>query len=95
MPASHKPKHTYSITANYLFEEIGFKVENIRSITDLTRIPFLDKPKFRANIEALKCENVQDLASFNTSGSSGEPLVFYIGKKRVSHDVAAKWRATR
>lgn len=78
-----------------LFEEIGFKAENIRSITDLTRIPFLDKSKIRANTEALKSEIAQDLASFNTSGSSGEPLIFYIGKKRVSHDVAAKWRATR
>jgi phenylacetate-CoA ligase len=35
------------------------------------------------------------LARFNTGGSSGEPLIFFIGKERVSHDVAAKWRATR
>jgi phenylacetate-CoA ligase len=35
------------------------------------------------------------LARFNTGGSSGEPLIFYIGNERVSHDVAAKWRATR
>ena len=78
-----------------LFEEIGFKAENMRSITDLTRIPLLDKSKIRANTEALKSEIAQDLASFNTGGSSGEPLIFYIGKKRVSHDIAAKWRATR
>ncbi len=78
-----------------LFAEIGFKAENMRSITDLARIPFLDKSKIRANTEALKSEIAQDLASFNTGGSSGEPLIFYIGKKRVSHDVAAKWRATR
>jgi phenylacetate-CoA ligase len=78
-----------------LFEEIGFKVENMCSMNDLTRIPFLDKSKIRTNTEALKSEIAQDLASFNTGGSSGEPLIFYIGKKRVSHDVAAKWRATR
>src|SRR6185295_9227709 len=24
-----------------------------------------------------------------------EPLIFFLGKERVSHDVAAKWRATR
>ncbi|MCQ8180325.1 AMP-binding protein [Methylomonas sp. SURF-1] len=35
------------------------------------------------------------MARFNTGGSSGEPLIFYIGRRRVSHDVAAKWRATR
>ncbi|MDZ7782431.1 MAG: hypothetical protein U5K56_05630 [Halioglobus sp.] len=28
-------------------------------------------------------------------GSTGEPLIFYRGRERVSHDVAAKWRATR
>ena len=35
------------------------------------------------------------LSRYNTGGSSGEPLVFHIGKDRKSHDVAAKWRATR
>ncbi len=35
------------------------------------------------------------LVKYNTGGSSGEPLVFYMGMGRVSHDVAAKWRATR
>jgi phenylacetate-CoA ligase len=90
-------KHAQTHVPYYrkLFEEIGFKVENMHSINDLTRIPFLDKSKIRANTEALKSEIAQDLASFNTGGSSGEPLIFYIGKKRVSHDVAAKWRATR
>ncbi len=35
------------------------------------------------------------LARFNTGGSGGEPLIFYLGRERVTHDVAAKWRATR
>jgi len=89
--------HTQTHVPYYrkLFAEIGFKAKNMRSITDLARIPFLDKSKIRANTEALKSEIAQDLASFDTGGSSGEPLIFYIGKKRVSHDVAAKWRATR
>ncbi|MBU1691264.1 MAG: phenylacetate--CoA ligase family protein, partial [Gammaproteobacteria bacterium] len=45
--------------------------------------------------ERLKANNAQGLARFNTGGSSGEPLIFFIGNERVSHDVAAKWRATR
>jgi phenylacetate-CoA ligase len=77
------------------FKETGFNVKDIRSLAELERLPFLDKSQIRANIEALKSENVQDLARFNTGGSSGEPLIFYLGKERVSHDVAAKWRATR
>ena len=78
-----------------LFAEIGFKAEEIHSVNDLIRLPFLDKPKIRANIEAMRSDVAGPLARFNTGGSSGSPLIFYIGKERISHDVAAKWRATR
>jgi phenylacetate-CoA ligase len=78
-----------------LFVESGFKAEDIRTLADLARIPLLDKSKIRADTDALRADDAVDLARFNTGGSSGEPLIFYIGKKRVSHDVAAKWRATR
>jgi len=78
-----------------LFSETGFKPDYIQSISDLAQIPFLDKSIIRTNSEEIKSEIAQDLDRFNTGGSSGEPLIFYIGKKRVSHDVAAKWRATR
>lgn len=78
-----------------LFAEIGFRVEEFRFLSDLARLPFLDKSKIRPNIEALKSKGAQHLARFNTGGSGGDPLIFYIGKERVSHDVAAKWRATR
>lgn len=90
-------KHAHDKVPYYrmLFDEIGFRPDAIRSIDDLSRLPLLDKATIRANTEALKSDNARDLARFNTGGSSGEPLVFYIGKERVSHDVAAKWRATR
>lgn len=78
-----------------LFADIGFMVEDMVSLADLAQLPLLDKSTIRANSDALKAENATGLARFNTGGSSGEPLVFYIGKERVSHDVAAKWRATR
>ena len=73
----------------------GFGPRDIRTLDDLRRFPPLTKADIRADIEAFKAEGASDLTRFNTGGSSGEPLVFYIGKKRVSHDVAAKWRATR
>ncbi len=78
-----------------LFNEIGFKAEAVNSLNDLASLPFLDKSKIRADTDALKSGRAIGLAKFNTGGSSGEPLIFYIGKQRVSHDVAAKWRATR
>ena len=78
-----------------LFSEIGFKAKEINSLNDLASLPFLDKSKIRADTDALKSDHAIGLSKFNTGGSSGEPLIFYIGKRRVSHDVAAKWRATR
>jgi phenylacetate-CoA ligase len=58
-------------------------------------LPFLTKAEIRAHSDRLRADDARGLARFNTGGSSGEPLIFYIGNERVSHDVAAKWRATR
>ncbi|MCC6194985.1 MAG: phenylacetate--CoA ligase family protein [Burkholderiales bacterium] len=78
-----------------LFSRIGFDPGAIASLPDLARLPFLTKALIRANTAALKSEAARHLQRFNTGGSSGEPLVFYLGHERVSHDVAAKRRATR
>lgn len=78
-----------------LFKRLGFDPQGMGSINDLQRLPFLTKADIRANTDAMKSDQAQGLARFNTGGSSGEPLVFFIGRERVSHDVAAKWRATR
>ena len=78
-----------------LFQKHGFNPAEVTSAADLQRLPFLTKSVIRANTDAMKHAQAQGLARFNTGGSSGEPLIFYIGNKRVSHDVAAKWRATR
>lgn len=78
-----------------LFSRVGFDPVGIQSTADLQRLPLLTKTIIRANTDALRHTHAQGLARFNTGGSSGEPLVFFIGKKRISHDVAAKWRATR
>ena len=78
-----------------LFKKIGLTAADIQSLADLQRVPFLTKPIIRSNLEGFKSEKAQHLARFNTGGSSGEPLIFFIGNERVSHDVAAKWRATR
>jgi phenylacetate-CoA ligase len=79
----------------YLFEASGFDPAGIDSVAGLRALPFLTKPLIRANTEALKSANARRLVRYNTGGSSGEPLVFFMGPERVSHDVAAKWRATR
>ena len=78
-----------------LFQRIGFDPNAMTSLSELERLPFLTKVEIRAHTEALKSTVAKGLARSNTGGSSGEPLVFFLGKERVSHDVAAKWRATR
>jgi len=78
------------------FAVIGFDPRrDVQSLVDLRRLPLLDKAAIRAAGDGMKAIDAVGLARFNTGGSSGEPLIFYIGKERVSHDVAAKWRATR
>ena len=78
-----------------LFASTGFDASQVRSLEALQSLPFLTKPIIRANMGGLTSEVATDLKRYNTGGSSGEPLIFYMGKDRISHDVAAKWRATR
>ncbi|MDS4041566.1 MAG: AMP-binding protein [Candidatus Competibacter sp.] len=78
-----------------LFEEARFDPGALSSLEDLQRLPFLTKPLIRANTEALKAQDAGPLKRYNTGGSSGEPLIFFMGRDRISHDVAARWRATR
>ncbi len=78
-----------------LFQTLDYQPTAIGSVTDLQRLPLTGKADIRANMDGLRAENAGTLEKFSTGGSSGEPLIFYRGKERVSHDVAAKWRATR
>ena len=78
-----------------LFRSQGFDPAAVRSTDALRSLPFLGKAEIRANLERLKADGHGRLTRYNTGGSSGEPLIFYFGEGRVSHDVAAKWRATR
>lgn len=78
-----------------LFAARGFNPQAVAALSDLQALPLLTKPLIRANGERMKADGHGPLSRYNTGGSSGEPLIFYIGKARKSHDVAAKWRATR
>ncbi|WP_286264203.1 phenylacetate--CoA ligase family protein [Thalassotalea atypica] len=78
-----------------IFTEKGLTPENIRSISDLSQLPFLDKTSIRNNFEQITSEHAGATQPFTTGGSSGTPLTFLLSNERVSHDVAEKWRATR
>lgn len=77
-----------------LFARTSFDPAKVDSVADLQSLPFLTKADIRASSDALRADNAVGLAHFNTEGSSGELSIFFIGAKRVSHDVAAKWHAT-
>ena len=78
-----------------LFAKLNINPGAIENLEQFAQLSLLAKSDIRENLQDLAADNAVDLARFNTGGSSGEPLIFFIGKKRVSHDVAAKWRATR
>ena len=78
-----------------LFAQRGFDPAGVDGLDCLSELPFLTKPIIRALGDALRSERAGPVQRYSTGGSSGEPLVFGIGRGRVTHDVAAKWRATR
>lgn len=78
-----------------LFAEHGFDPAGLYDTSQLADLPFLTKAIIKQHLADMQADDAVGLARFNTGGSSGEPLIFYIGRLRVSHDVAAKWRATR
>lgn len=78
-----------------LFAQLGLSAQEAGDLDGITRLPMLDKATIRAHSDALRSDRAGTLIKGNTGGSSGEPLIFYLGMERVSHDVAAKWRATR
>jgi phenylacetate-CoA ligase len=78
-----------------LFAATGFDGSRIDAIADLAQLPLTEKATIRRNLDALRSERAGPLKRYNTGGSSGEPLIFFMGRDRISHDVAAKWRSTR
>ncbi len=74
-----------------LFNSMMIKPDSI----NFKSFPFLDKSLIRENLDQFKSIKSDNLTRSNTGGSTGEPLIFYLGKRRISADIAAKLRATR
>jgi phenylacetate-CoA ligase len=80
-----------------LFRAAGFDPPAVTSVADLRRAAASHQgadPRAHRSAEAPERPS-QAGALQHRRLVSGEPLIFFIGKERVSHDVAAKWRATR
>ena len=77
-----------------LFARIGFDPDAVRDLAVLNDLPLLSKDLIRTHFEELRADEARNVAMFSTTGSSGDPLRFLIGRRRVSRDVAAKWRGS-
>lgn len=75
--------------------EIGIGPADIREPEDLRRLPVMSKSDIRANRKALRSEIASGLTSFTTGGSTGEPLIFDLSKRRIASRVACRQRVAR
>jgi phenylacetate-CoA ligase len=78
-----------------LFLNLAISPENEDPWKILSKLPLLSKDLIRNNFSRLRSDNAGKTKVFSTTGSSGDPLRFELSNRRVSRDIAAKWRATR
>lgn len=76
-----------------LFRDLRIDVNHLRHSSDLRLVPFLTKEIIRQNLDRLRNTEAKRVQKFSTGGSTGAPLVFFLGATRVSSDVAARMRA--
>ena len=90
---AHAARHVPHYRA--LFARLQLDPAAFRQPADLARLPLLRKADIAAARASFVSARAVGLRTFATGGSSGEPLQFMLGRRRISHDIAAKWRATR
>jgi phenylacetate-CoA ligase len=75
--------------------EAGLDPSQIRHPRDLALLPLMRKADVRQNRTLLRSDIAGKLASFTTGGSTGEPLIFDLAKRRVASRVACRMRTSR
>ncbi|MEW6118602.1 MAG: phenylacetate--CoA ligase family protein [Pseudomonadota bacterium] len=89
----HSPWHAARIRAAGLE---GAVRTGAMSISDLSKLPTMDKRDARENVESIVWRGVPGGAfPYTTGGSSGEPLIFCYGRARQAADAAGRLRARR
>jgi phenylacetate-CoA ligase len=88
----HSPWHAARLRA------AGIDLQSSRPFTrsDLRLVPTMDKADASRHRKQLVWKDAPGGACrYSTGGSSGEPLVFYFGRKRQAADAACRFRARR
>jgi phenylacetate-CoA ligase len=78
-----------------VMQDAGLEPSRIRHPEDLRLLPLMSKAGIRKHRKQLTSEIARDLTSFTTGGSTGEPLIFDIAKRRVASRVACRQRVAR
>ena len=77
-------------------DEAGLLPEQLGSLSDLRKLPRMNKQDAAAHRDQLVWRDVPGGAfKYNTGGSSGQPLIFHFGRWRQASDAAARMRARR
>jgi len=90
---AHSPWHAARLQAAGLADAVR---AGAVLLTDLSRLPTMDKRDARDNVERLVWRGAPGgVFPYTTGGSSGEPLIFYFGRARQAADAAGRLRARR
>jgi len=88
--------HAYENVPAYrrLYDEAGVKPTDIRTLTDLAKLPTVTKQQIRANPSAFMARNAKRFKpiELNTSGTTGTPFQFYSDRATESIEWAFFWR---
>lgn len=91
----HLITHAYSHVGYYrqLFDELGLKPDDISTVEDLRKLPFLNKATVRENLYFDLLSDNHDkkkILKISTSGSTGQPFICYADQ----HQLEMRWAAT-
>ena len=75
--------------------EAGVAPADIQTPADLVRLPLMRKADVRSHRKELASDIAGKLPSFSSGGSTGEPLVFDLSKRRIASRVACRQRVSR
>jgi phenylacetate-CoA ligase len=86
----HSPWHADRLRA------AGIELDGDLQASDLLRLPTMNKQDASLNRDRIAWRDVPGGAfQYNTGGSTGEPLIFFYGRRRQASDAAARMRARR
>jgi phenylacetate-CoA ligase len=89
-------RHCYYNVPYYteLFNRLNLKPSDIKTLDDLKKIPTLTKQKIRQHFKQLIAKNARrfNMQRCQTSGTSGEPIQFYLDKSSRILEFCYYWR---